>query len=154
MIKNTLVLGLVLLLVGCSSDNDDNDITSLDPIIGTWYCEEAALAIQPLEDGSNVEITFSQTYTFNSDGTLDGCTVINSNIQEVIDVWASLGIPTECNIGELGTWENLSQEFESTSQNYLLILGGEIERETINFNSSFTEFSVLEDGITVTFVKQ
>ena len=111
MIKNTLVLGLVLLLVGCSSDNDDNDITSLDPIIGTWYCE-------------------------------------------VIDVWASLGIPTECNIGELGTWENLSQEFESTSQNYLLILGGETERETINFNSSFTEFSVTEDGITVTFVKQ
>ena len=152
MLKNTLVLGVVLLLIGCSSDNDD--ITSLDPIIGTWYCEEAALAVQPLEDGSNVEITFSQTLSFNSDGTIDGCTFINTDIQEVILIWTSLGVPAECNIGELGTWENLNQEYENGSQTYNFTFGEESERQIVNFNSSFTEYTFVEDGNTITFVKQ
>lgn len=56
----------------------------------------------------------------------------------------------------MGSWENSSNSpnFSNTRQTYSITTEGETENISLTFNSSFTEFSLSEDGETLTFTKQ
>lgn len=64
--KNVLVFMLLMCLVGCSSDNEDNpsnnDITSRELLIGTWTIDETDIIFN--EDGTGQ----SQVYVYDDSG--------------------------------------------------------------------------------------
>ena len=103
---------------------------------------------------NDVPLTFNFTITFNSNGTLNQTTEFTSTDPNVQSMLSSLN--SEMGGTSSGTWENSndSPDFGNTRQTYDITTEGETTRSIINFNASFNEFNLSEDGLTLTFVKQ
>ena len=152
--KKFILLLVGITIISCSKDN--NETNGTDPIIGTWLStqEGADIIEEGDEDIGDINLTFNFTLVFNSNGTLSQeieFTSTDSLIQSLL---------SELNEEEggvsMGSWENSSNSpnFSNTKQTYSITTEGETENISLTFNSSFTEFSLSEDGETLTFTKQ
>lgn len=152
--KKFILLLVGITIISCSKDNTETNGT--DPIIATWLStqEGADIIEEGDEDIGDINLTFNFTLVFNSNGTLSQeieFTSTDSLIQSLL---------SELNEEEggvsMGSWENSSNSpnFSNTRQTYSITTEGETENISLTFNSSFTEFSLSEDGETLTFTKQ
>lgn len=101
----------------------------------------------------DIDLTINFTFTFSQNGTLSSEGEIVSSDPQIQSMFAE-------EFGEMeattGTWENTSSspDFSNTRQVYNITTEGESEIVTINFNSSFTEFTISQEGEMLTFEKQ
>lgn len=162
--KKLFLCLLTLSFIYCS--NNDDDANGQDPIIGTWLSSQDGLELfeesvgqgeQP--DGQmgdspvDIDLTINFTFTFSQNGTLSSEGEIVSSDPQIQSMFAE-------EFGEMeattGTWENTSSspDFSNTMQVYNITTEGESEIVTINFDSSFTEFTISQEGQMLTFEKQ
>ena len=154
--KKLFLCLLTLSFIYCS--NNDDDANGQDPIIGTWLSSQDGLELfeEPGQMGDSpvdIDLTINFTFTFSQNGTLSSEGEIVSSDPQIQSMFAE-------EFGEMeattGTWENTSSspDFSNTRQVYNITTEGESEIVTINFNSSFTEFTISQEGEMLTFEKQ
>ena len=127
--KKLLLLILLVSMVSCSSDIEDNRTT--DPIIGNWICDPCSV---------DDRYSLSATAAFNSNGSY----ATTYNLPEGD---GGEGVSE----GQRGTWENLGSDFNALSQVYnfkVTYVEAELQDEivTFRFTEDFNEFTV--DGRT------
>ena len=98
--------------------------------------------VSPVATGIFINFTF----TFSPNGTLSS---------EIISDSIYVGESNEMGASS-GTQENTSNssDFTNTRQVYNITTEGESEIVTINFNTSFTEFTISQEGEMLTLEKQ
>ena len=152
--KKTILLLVGIAVISCSKDDDTTNGT--DPIIGTWLNTQdgADLFDEEDEEMGEIDLTFNFTLAFNSNGTLSQEVAFTSTDPLIQSLLSELneeegGVST-------GSWVNSSNspDYSNTRQTYSVTTEGETDNFSISFNSSFTEFSLSEDGETLTFTKQ
>ena len=154
--KKLFLCLLTLSFIYCS--NNDDDANGQDPTIGTWLSSQDGLELfeEPGQMGDSpvdIDLTINFTFTFSQNGTLSSEGEIVSSDPQIQSMFAE-------EFGEMeattGTWENTSSspDFSNTRQVYNITTEGESEIVTINFNSSFTEFTISQEGEMLTFEKQ
>ena len=152
--KKIILLLTALTLINCSKDNNDG---GTDPIIGTWLSTQDGSDLFD-DDNDNemndIPLTLNFTISFNSNGTLNQMIELTSTDPDVQSMLPALN--SEMGGSSSGTWENTNDnpDFGNTRQTYDITTDGETTRSIINFNASFSEFNLSEDGLTLTFVKQ
>lgn len=152
--KRIILLLIGIAIISCSKDDDTTNGT--DPIIGTWLStrDGADLFDEEDEEIGEIDLTFNFTLIFNSNGTLSQEVAFTSTDPLIQSLLSELneeegGVST-------GSWVNSSSnpDYSNTRQTYSVTTEGETDNISISFNSSFTEFSLSEDGETLTFTKQ
>lgn len=152
--KKIILLLTALTLINCSKDDNDG---GTDPIIGTWLSTQDGSDLFD-DDNDNemndIPLTLNFTISFNSNGTLNQMIELTSTDPDVQSMLPALN--SEMGGSSSGTWENTNDnpDFGNTRQTYDITTDGETTRSIINFNASFSEFNLSEDGLTLTFVKQ
>ena len=150
--KKALLFLTALTLIYCSKDDNDR---GTDPIIGTWLsAQDGSDFFGDDAEMNDVALTFNYTITFNSNGTLNQTLEFTSSDPNVQSLLPTLN--SEMGGSSSGTWENINDnpDFSSIRQTYDITTEGETTRSLINFNSSFSQFDLSEDDLTLTFVKQ
>ena len=161
--KKLFLCLLTLSFICCSNNDDDN---GQDPIIGTWLSSQDGLELfeEPVGQGEqpdgqmgdspvDIDLTINFTFTFSQNGTLSSEGEIVSSDPQIQSMFAE-------EFGEMevssGTQENTSNspDFSNTRQVYNITTEGESEIVTINFNTSFTEFTISQEGEMLTLEKQ
>lgn len=135
--KNIAVLLFALLLVSCSS-GDDNSTRETDPFIGNW-----SGSVQQTLSGDGQQITITSTINFavQSGGQFSQTVTLSPAID--------MGEDAE-DLDFTGTWRNTSSSpnFSSRSQTYVLVENGATEDDdsdmTILFSADFNTFDIGE----------
>jgi len=119
--KKQLLIPLLFLLFGCSSDEigDENQANTIDPFIGTW------LSIYS-------EGTTEVIMTINENGT--GSDVITKSEYQLGNTYQL-------------TWKNLGDNLNSLNQTYRMMSIGYTADLIVTYNSDFTKYSYTYDGI-------